>query len=165
MINYFRIKNNKGVSIVEILIVISIIIAIGAIVALNLSKFRDEQALKNTTVDIVTLLNKARQNTLSSLNSNNYSVHFESDKAVLFSGTTYSSSSSDNDPIIFSSAVTIPATGGINISGGGSDINFKRLTGDVINGTISSTIIIELVSNPSRQKTITINKTGIISSN
>jgi hypothetical protein len=35
----------------------------------------------------------------------------------------------------------------------------------VINGRINSTIVVQLVSDPTRQKTITINKTGIISSN
>jgi len=160
-----RKTNNKGISLIEILIVISIIGILSAVIFPNLSQFRDAQALKNTTLDVVSLLNKARQNTLSSLNSTNYSVHFESDRAILFVGSAYSSSNSTNEPVVYSLAVTTPSSGGINISGGGSDINFERLTGGVINGTISSTIVIQLVSDPTRQKIITINKTGIISSN
>lgn len=155
----------KGFSIIEMMIVIVIVSIISAIVLVSLASFRNEQALKNTTVDIVSLLNKARQNTLSSLNSTNYSVHFESDKAVLFSGNTYSSGDSGNEVINFSSVVTIPASGGINISGGGSNINFDRLTGSVSNGTIDSTIVVQLVSDSSKNNTITISKIGIVSSN
>jgi Tfp pilus assembly protein FimT len=160
-----KILKNKGISVLEIIIIVAIIVVISAIMIPSLSGFRNEQALKNTTIDVISLLNKARQNTLSSLNSTNYSVHFETTKAVLFTGMSYSPSSPTNEPIIFSPAVTIPASGGINISGGGSDISFERLTGNVINGTISSTIVIKLVSDPTRTKTITINKTGIIGSN
>ena len=73
-------KTNNGITIIEILIAIAVISIISSIVVLNLSKFRNEQALKNTTIDIVSLLNKAKQNTLSSINSNSYGVHFETDK-------------------------------------------------------------------------------------
>lgn len=159
------IKNKKGITLIEIIIIIAIISIISSIVLFNLSLFRNEQALKNTTVDIVSILNKARENTLSSLNSINYSVHFETDRVVLFTGSIYSPSLSTNEVTIFSSSVIIPATGGINISGGGSNITFKRLTGEVINGTIDSSIVIQLTSDGTKQKTITINKTGVISSN
>ncbi|HAQ02300.1 TPA: hypothetical protein DEP30_00040 [Candidatus Nomurabacteria bacterium] len=158
-------KYNKGFTMLELLIVIVIIGIISSIVLVNLSSFRNEQALRNTAVDIVALLNKARQNTISSVNSSNYSVHFESGRAVLFTGSTYSSSNSTNEPIDFSPVVAIPATGGINISGGGSDITFERLTGGVINGTIDSTVVLELVSDSTKQKTITISKMGVVSLN
>ncbi|MFA6393179.1 MAG: prepilin-type N-terminal cleavage/methylation domain-containing protein [Candidatus Paceibacterota bacterium] len=159
------ISNNKGLTIIEIILAIAIISVISYIVLFNLSSFRNEQALKNTTIDIVSILNKARENTLSSLNSTNYSVHFETDRAVLFTGAIYSPSLSTNEVTLFSPSVNIPATGGINISGGGNDITFARLTGEVINGTIDSSIVVELVSDATKQKTITINKTGVISSN
>lgn len=156
---------NKGMTLIEVLIVIIIISIISSIVIINLSSFRDEQVLKNTASDVVSVLNKARQNTLSSLNSTNYNVHFESTRVVLFAGSTYSSSDITNEPINFSPKVAIPNAGGINISGGGSDIKFERLTGGVINGTIDSTIVLQLVSDPSKQKIITISKVGVISSN
>ena len=126
----------------------------------NLSGFRDQQALKNNTEDIISILNKARQNTLSSLNSTNYSVHFETNKVVLFVGSTYSSVNSSNEQFNLSSVVNIPISGGINV-GGGSDVVFERLTGETIGGTI----ILRLISDSTKQKTIIINKTGIVSSN
>lgn len=159
------IKNNKGITLIEIIIIIAIISIISSIVLFNLSLFRNEQALKNTTIDIVSILNTARENTLSSLNSTNYSVHFETDRVVLFTGSIYSASLSTNEVTIFSPSVIIPLTLGINISGGGNNITFERLTGEVINGTIDSSIVIQLASDATQQKTITINKTGVISSN
>jgi len=153
-------KTNNGITIIEILIAIAVISIISSIVVLNLSKFRNEQALKNTTIDIVSLLNKAKQNTLSSINSNSYGVHFETDKITLFVAPTYSSGTNTNEVSIFSTTVKIPTSGGINV-GGGSDVIFERLTGETIGGTI----IVQQKSNVSRQKTITISKTGIISSN
>lgn len=165
MLNYFKINKNKGFTLIELLIVFVVIAIISSIVVLSLSKFRNEQALKNTTIDIVSLLNKARQNTLSSVNSMNYSVHFEEDKTVLFIGNTYVEGDPTNEEILFTSVVNIPTTGGINISGGGNEINFERLTGEVTNGTNSSTIVVQQVSDSTKQKTITINKIGVISSN
>lgn len=168
MLNFYKIKKNKlvsGFTLIEVLIVLVVIVIISSIVVLSLSKFRNEQALKNTTVDIVSLLNKARQNTLSSVNSTNYSVHFEEGKAVLFIGNKYEEDDPTNEEILFTSVVNIPTIGGINISGGGNEINFERLTGEVTNGTISSTIIVRLINDITKQKTIIINKTGIISSN
>ena len=117
-----------------------------------------EQDLKNTAMNIVTLLNKARQNTLSSINSNNYSVHFEANKAVLFSGGVYSAVDKNNEVINFSTTVSIPISGGINL-GGGNNVIFERLTGEATSGTI----IIKLKSDISKQKIITISKTGIVS--
>jgi prepilin-type N-terminal cleavage/methylation domain-containing protein len=161
MFNFLKTNNKKsGFTLIEALVVIAIMGFISTIVLFSLSSFRNEQALKNTEIDIVTLLNKARQNTLSSINSNNYSVHFETDKAVLFTGSNYSALDSTNEIIDFNKAVVAPIDGGINL-GGLSNVTFERLTGDATDGTI----IIKLKSDSSKQKTITINKTGVVSSN
>ena len=151
---------NRGITILEILIVLAIVGIVSFIVFLNFSQFRNEQALNNTTIDIVSILNKARQKTLSSINSTNYSVHFDDNKAVLFTGSVYSSVDPTNEINNFNQVVSIPTSGGLNI-GGGRDVVFERLTGDTIGGTI----IVRLLSDVTKQKIITINKTGVISSN
>jgi Tfp pilus assembly protein FimT len=152
---------NKGISIVETLIVICIISVVVAIIIPNLSEFRNQQVLKNTTEDVVSLINEARNNTISSKNSNTYGVHFQSDRAILFSGLSFVPSV-DNKQIDFDSAVLIPGTGGINLTGGGSDIIFNRITGDTVN---NGTIVIQLTSDSSRQKIINVSILGIISTN
>lgn len=154
------INKQNGFTIIELFIVIVIMIIISTIVFSSLSSFSDDQAIRNTASDITSILNKARQDTLSSLNSTNYGVHFDSDKAVYFIGSVYSSSSSSNKTTLFNQDVIIPSTGGLDI-GGGSEVVFDRLTGDTIGGTIK----IQLLSDGSKQKIITISKTGAISSN
>lgn len=160
MLKFFKINKNKGFTLIEILIVIAILGIISSIVILNLSQFRNEQLLKNTTLDVVSLLSKARQNTLSSVNSTNYGVHFDGNQAVLFTGSIYSSNNATNEPIVFDSKVIIPTPSGLNI-GGGSDVIFERLTGETIGGTIK----IQLTSDSTKQKIITVGKIGNASSN
>ncbi len=159
---YMKTIKNKGISIMEILMVISIIGIMTIVVVPNLSKFRNEQNLNNATQDVISLLNKARSNTISSLNSINYSVHFESSRVVYFVGSVFNNGDATNYSIDFDSSVNIPAIGGISLNGGGSDVIFARISGETAN---YGTIIIRLTSDVTRQKTITISKTGSVSSN
>ncbi len=161
MFNKTKINNlQKGFTLLEVIIIIIIIGIISSIILVSLSSFKNEQILKNTSIDVVSLLNKARQNTLSSINSKNYGVHFETNKMVLFGGQSYSQLDISNEIVIFSPAILIPSLNGLNI-GGGSDVIFDRLTGETIGGTI----ILQLSSDNTKMKIITISKTGIISSN
>jgi len=154
---------NKGISIIEVLVVISILSIISAIVVPRLSGFRNQQVLKNTTEDIVSLLNEARNNTISSKDSTNYGVHFESDKVVLFKGLSFESSTS-NKEIKLDSSIVIPEDGGINLQNGGDDIVFERITGDTVNDEYG-TIVIQSTKDETAQNIVSISKIGIIDSN
>lgn len=151
----------KGFLLIEIIIVIAIIAIIVSISLPSLNAFRNRQALVNTTEDIVSLLNTARIQTLSSLNGNFYGVHFTSTTATLFSGGTYDSGDITNKVINFDSFVILPAAN-ISLNGAGVDVNFNRLTGDT---SQYGTITLQLTSDSATQKVITVNKTGVISSN
>ena len=155
-------KKNTGITVIELLITISIIGILSSIIFLSLSKFRNQQNLRNTAEDIATLLNNARNSTLSSLNSTNYSVHIESHRAVLFTGSTFIDPNATNVEIDFDSSVLVPASGGINLNGSGSDVIYNRLTGDTSD---YGTIIEQQASDSTKQITITIKKTGIVSTN
>lgn len=157
-----KILPNKGISVLELLMVFAILAIVVSFIILNLTKFRNEQALQNTTSDIISLINEARTKTISSVNSTTYGVHFETSRAVLFVGSSFTEPNSNNKQVDINSAVSIPASGGISLNGGGSDVVFTRISGDTTN---YGTIIVRLVSDATRQKTITINKTGIVSSN
>lgn len=152
---------NKGISLIEIIIVISIIAILVAIVIPNFSQFKKQQSLQTTKEDIISLLNEARNSTISSKNSTTYGIHFQSDKAILFAGTTFAESP-NNKEIDFGSYVEIPTSGGINLNGGGSDVVFNRITGDTLN---NGTIVIQLVNDATRQKVISINSIGVVSAN
>lgn len=146
----------KGFTITETLIVIAIIAVIVTIVVSAFSKFNNNQSLGGAIGEVTSTLNEARANTLASYDNSAYGVHFQTDKVVLFKGGVYSSSDSDNEDVILSSKISIS---NISLTGGGSDVVFKRLTGKTDqNGTIT----LSLISDPTKTKTITIHGSGII---
>lgn len=148
----------SGFSLVEILVVITIGILITVTFIGSLSRFLTAQVVGNTTEDVLGLIQEARTRTIASENSSQYSIHFQSDKAILFVGTTYTAGLSTNKEIVFDTRVYASS---ISLQGGGSDLLFTRLTGDT---TTYGTIVIRLVSSATGQKTITISKTGVSSS-
>lgn len=152
---------NRGFNLFELLITIGILLLITMIIIPKLIDFQREQAIKNTTENIISLLSKAKSDSSSSLNSSNYGVHFTSSSIIYFIGDTFTESDPNNRQIDFESEVTT-ISGGIALNGGGNDIIFPRLTGDVVG---YGTITIHLTSVPEREKTITVTKTGSISSN
>ena len=152
MKEYFQ----KGFSIVEMLAVVAIFILIASVVIFNFSSFRSNQAIKTAAQEILSSLDKARSNTLSSLSSSQYGVHFESGGIAIFQGASYQSSSSLNEYVNMPSPVSISS---ISLSGGGSDILFDRLTG----GTSQDGTVIFGISGNS--KTLTILKSGAFSIN
>lgn len=153
-----NIQKNKGISLLEILLVLGIIVLLVIVIVPNLSRFHKQQVLKNTTEDVISLINEARNNTISSLNSSSYGIRFFEDKVEMFAGLTYTSPIKE---IQFDDAVLIP-NNGINLSGGGDDIVFERITG---NTNQYGTILIQLESDSERQNIISVNKLGIVSIN
>ena len=146
----------KGITIIELLIVIVVIGIMALIVLPQFSYIKENQVLKNGVSDILSSIDKARGQTLSSLNSSEYGVHFESDKVIIFKGTVFSAIAPDNENIDLTSPATISA---ITLGGGGSDIYFNRLSGSPsVTGTVT-------LSTTNYSKIITISSTGVGSSN
>lgn len=117
---------NKGITVVETLIVVSIIVLIIGIVMPRFSDMRNVQILQNSTLDVFNALNKARSNTLSGLNSQSYGVHFSSNQVIIFEGITYAPDSASNEVIDLDSRSSISS---ISLSGGGNEIYFNRIYG------------------------------------
>ncbi len=122
MKNFFQ----KGITAVETLIVVAIIVLIVSIVMPRFADMRNVQILQNSTLDVFNALNKARSNTLAGLNSQSYGVHFSTNQVIIFEGTVYDSSSASNEVINLDSRSSIST---ISLSGGGSDIYFNRIYG------------------------------------
>ncbi len=144
----------RGFTLIEIMVVLGIMVLIIAVVLPAFSKMRDNQLLKSTTADVFSSLNKAKSQTLSSVSSSEYGVHFESDKIVIFKGTTYSSSDPNNEIVLITSPASISS---ISLTGGAVDLYFNRLTG-APNKTGSITVAVSSLS-----KAVTISGTGAIS--
>jgi Tfp pilus assembly protein FimT len=145
---------NKGVTVLEALVVVSILAILLAFVLPSFKTTRDRELLKSVSSDVVSSLDKARSQTLSSLNSSEYGVHFETDKLVIFKGTTYSSSDVNNQIISIVSPASISS---ISLTGGAVDVYFNRLSG-APNKTGTITVNVSGIS-----KNITISATGTIS--
>jgi prepilin-type N-terminal cleavage/methylation domain-containing protein len=152
-------KYIKGFTLVELMVVIGVIGLMVAITIPTLSKFKEQQSLRNTVDDVVSLLNQARSDTLSSLSSTNYSVYFQSDRATYFVGSSYTAGLSTNKVALFSDVADVPVVDGLTLAGGGSIVTFNRLTGDT---SQYGTIKIQLVSDSNVFKVINVGKTGFI---
>ena len=150
--NHFK----RGITALELLVVLGVLGIIFAIVIPQFSQIRENQVLKSATNDVLSSLNKARVQTLASMDSSSYGVHFQSDKVIIFKGIVFSAVASDNETINIISPATISA---ITLTGGGTDLFFNRL-----NGTPSVTGSI-VISSTNFVKTITISATGSVSVN
>ena len=155
----FQHKTSFGFTFIEILIVLVIITAISSIIAASLLSYTAHQALLGTTGIIIGELQDARSRTLSSQGGFQYGVHFQNDQTVLFKGATYNSADSTNEVTAFDSRMQIET---ISLSGGSVDVVFDRLTGETAS---PGTVKVSVRSDPTVYKTITIQKTGLISYN
>jgi len=151
MINF-----KKGFSILEIIIVLAILILLMVLILPSFKTIRNNQIIKSTASDVFSALDKARSQSLSSIDSMEYGVHFQSDKIVVFKGTTYSAVDVNNEEV----SITSPASiSDISLTGGAVDVYFDRLSG-APNKTGTITISLD-----SSSKVITISATGAASMN
>jgi len=139
----------RGFTLLEIIIAIAIMALILATVIPSLMTFRRSSILNTETQELITLANRARLLAVSSKNDQQFGVHFESGKAVLFVGATYTAGVPTNEEHIFDQSVTASTV----LSGGGSEVLFAKVTGEasrvatttlLINGTTSSTTVLIL---------------------
>lgn len=154
-------RNNyqKGLSVTELLIVIAGIALLVAFVLPQFFKLRENQTLKSAVGDILSILDKARANTLASVNSSEYGVHLESDKVIIFKGNTFDVNDTNNETINITTPASISNVTLNGISGSSGDVYFQRVYGvPSKSGTIT-------VSTTSSSKIITLSSTGVASSN
>jgi len=147
----------KGLTIIEILIVIAILVLLAALGAGALPDFGKNVELNDAALRSTSLLDQARVQTLSSKDATQYGVHFEADKMVLFRGSSFSSTDSSNEEHLLPRGVLISQ---ISLNGGGSDVVFKRLIGETNEyGTITFRIKLDV----QKIRTVQIEKTGVVS--
>ena len=169
MSDYYKIKkacslsrivgSRRGVTVIEVLIVLFIIGVLISLVLPEFSKIKENQVLKNGLGNILSSINKARGATLSSLNSSEYGVHFESDKVIIFKGKVFSAGVSDNETILITSPASITNVTLGGVSGTSGDMYFNRLSGAPnTTGTLT-------IGTNSYSKIITISATGAVSAN
>ena len=147
-----------GFTLIEVLIGIAVLIILGAITWGGLTRFQRSLQLTGAVEDGVSLLADARTGTLSSLGKEQYGVHFQSDRVVLFRGVIYIVGDPDNREGALPRGVEISA---ISLAGGGSDVIFERLTGATDQ---YGSITYRLLADTSQMRTISILATGLVKS-
>ncbi len=150
-----RISTQIGFTLIELIIVISLITIIALIVIPPFLEFRRTQVLSGETESVISLVNLARSRTLAAKNDINYGIHFSADEVTVFPGDNYVDGGADNLEVSLSAGAVISD---ISLSDGGPVIVFERLTGfpDVI-----GTVTVSLSSDPSQNNVIIINEAGI----
>src|ERR1035437_5762778 len=121
MINNFY---KKGITIVEVLTVLAIIAILSLIVFPSFNAMKQQNVLKSSVSDVFSSLDKARSETLASINSSEYGVHFQSDKVIIFKGKVFSAVDPNNETINITSPATISV---ITLTEGAVDLYYNRL--------------------------------------
>ncbi len=140
----------RGFTIIELVIALALIGALIVVILPSFISFRRSSALNTEAEDLVTVINRARLLSVSSKNDQQFGVHFDTDRAVLYQGPTYTSTDPTNEIHVLNSLVTLSGT---TINGGGSEVLFQKVTGAtsqnatttlVVTGTTASTTILIL---------------------
>ncbi len=147
-----------GFTFMETIIALGLLLLMLAIVLPNIKNSRGRDNLNSTSSQIISVIEKAQNQTLNSLDALQYSVRVEATRVVLFSGTNFTEGAVGNEILLYENGVQ--ATWSLN--GGGQTLSFARLTGDTNN---YGTITISLTTLPSTNKIITVLKTGSVSVN
>lgn len=148
---------HRGFTLIEIVVSIVIITIVAMILVVSFVDLNSSQALDKSVFTTVSVFNKARSNTLSSVGDTQYGVHIGSSQVTLFTGTTYAASASTNIVTDLNARVGIR---NVALLGGGSDVVFNRQTGST---SQSGSLEVYLLADPTVYKRVTITPTGLVS--
>jgi len=148
----------KGFTALELLIVVAIMGVILATILPSFTNFRRSSLLNTESQELVSIINRARMLSVSSKYDNQFGVHFEAGKVVLFQGDTYSSGATTNEEHIFNTAITLSP---IVINGGGSELLFEKITGATSQNATTTLLVIGTTSST----TVLVLQTGIVTIN
>lgn len=147
---------SKGFSLVELTIVIAIM---AILVSISLNTFfsvSENQSLEKDVNYAISLIEKARLQTVNSKNNSPFSVRFASSTVTLYQGTTYVAGSSSNSVFTFSPKVEISS---INLSQNRQAVSFELITGKA---NATGTIKFRLKTNQNASTTVVLYKTGLV---
>jgi prepilin-type N-terminal cleavage/methylation domain-containing protein len=95
-----KLKNNYGMTLIELMITMAIIATITSLTTINLLNTH-HQANMNASIDtlVADISQQQNKSMTGEASSGNYGLHFDSQKYVLFHGNIYNSSDSNNFPV------------------------------------------------------------------
>jgi len=151
----------KGLTLIELLVTVGILIILIAIAIPNLRFFQKESDLNNAAEEIINTLRLAQNKTLASEGASQYGVHFDAtstpNQYTLFKGINFDLRATSSDKIY-----KLPKT--IKISEidlwGGEEVVFTRVSGWASASNQFGKVTLELKIDPSKTKTIYIESSG-----
>lgn len=147
----------RGVTLVEILVSISIMMLISSLVLAAFSDFRAQKTLDAAVEGMLAAFSHAHLDTISSRNDKQYGVHIGTDQVVYFVGPVYATGTVTNIIHPLHTAIEIV---NISLNGGGSDVLYQRLYGTTDQ---YGTFQLRPKARPTMVMTITVNGTGATS--
>lgn len=154
----YRIQKNRGVTFLELTISVGILAILLVLIIPSFMDFRRKSILNTETQNIITLVNKARLYSMSSMEDTQYGIHFETGKAVLFQGDTYSAGAGTNEELVLNPALTFSS---VVVNGGGAEVVFQKVTG-ATNQNATTTL---LVTGSTASTTIVVRPSGVVTRN
>lgn len=139
-------KNNKGISVAEIIVAVAIFMIAIAISTYSYQSWQKKVQVINSVDELRSTMLYAQQLSVAAAQNNTWGVHLEEDAYVLFKGSFYNESDPDN---IFRTVNGVnilnpTSTFSTGAGGFGPDIVFYKFTGQTINtGTISIGAIVD----------------------
>jgi prepilin-type N-terminal cleavage/methylation domain-containing protein len=155
-------RYQKGFTLIEMMLVLVIASMLFGVIAFNLFKAQDRSTV-GTGVDTLVSDIQLQQSkamlgaTEGRASASDYGIYFEPDQYVMFHGSSYNPSESSNFEVDLPDNLEIEST-----TLPSNTLVFDSLSGEVANFSGSDKTITLKVSDSSDQKTITINRYGVI---
>ena len=156
MLRFTIMRSVRGFALIELLISVAILLVLSAMTYQVFQTTNNMKALDTESLKLLTQLRTARSFTLASKNASQWGVRVASTSVTLFEGSSYDAASPSNVVSTFNRLVVAST---ISLAGGGSDIIFERLTGEVDQ---SGNITLSLVASSSVKRIMTVHHTGIV---
>jgi len=151
-----KLLNQKGFTLIEILIAVVIITLLISTVIVSYRLFEKRTELDDTAQKIFSVLKLAQTQTLASNDASQYGVHFESDQYILFKGDAYLVGAPDNKIYQLPGRLEIYQ---ISLADGGNDVIFQRIIGSTAQ---FGAVEVRIISQATETKTVTIQSSGQI---
>lgn len=146
---------HKGFTLIEVLIVLAILVLVTSIIAPSFVKLGGGEALDTSVSSIISILNEAKSEAVSSKNASDYGVRILKNQLVSFEN----SYGTNNKTLTISSLVSISTSTGMATN---SEVIFSNVSGS---SNASGTITVTVLRDPTKKSTITVYSTGAIEKN
>ena len=155
----FRKKSLDGFTFIELILVISLFSIIFVFIIPSLVRPRSFADIVSAEELIYSTVKEAQSLAMTNP-QREYGIHFEQDKFILFEGSTYSPSDTNNLETTLTTNLSIDS---ISLPTG--DIIFSQVSGEVQNYTFGQDSFVLRESNTNESKTFTINRIGTLNAN